>query len=55
LLRRAETDAKRLISDCEAARARLRSGIEHEYHAMRRGENELLSLLDRIKVLAQDY
>lgn len=55
LLRSAETDAKRLISDCEAARARLKSGIDYEYRAMRKGEDELLSLLDGIKALAQAY
>ena len=55
LLIRAETDAQRLINDCEALRLRLNAGIKHEYDAMRRGESELLSLLDGIKVLAQDY
>jgi hypothetical protein len=53
LLRHAETDAKRLLAECEAARARLNGGIDHEYGAMRRSENGLLSLLDGIRALAQ--
>jgi hypothetical protein len=55
LLSRAETDAQRLIDDCEALRLNLKNGIKHEYDAMRRGESELLSLLDGIKALAQAY
>jgi hypothetical protein len=46
LLSRAETDAQRLIEACEAVRRHLKGGIEHEYEAMRRGESELLRLLD---------
>lgn len=45
-LSRAETAAKRLIAECEAARLRLKGGIESEYRAMRRGEGALLALLD---------
>jgi hypothetical protein len=46
LLSRAETDAQRLLDDCEALRLRLKGGIKHEYDAMRQGESELLDLLD---------
>jgi hypothetical protein len=45
LVRRAETDAQRLISDCEALRLRLKGGIEQEYRAMRQGESHLYGLL----------
>jgi hypothetical protein len=45
LLSRAETDAQRLIDECEALRLSLKDGIKHEYDAMRRGESELLRLL----------
>ena len=45
LLSRTETDAQRLIEDCEALRLRLQGGIKHAYDAMRRGESELLVLL----------
>jgi hypothetical protein len=55
LLSSAETDAQRLISDCEALRLCLKGGIKHEYDAMRRGESELLSLIEGIKALAQAY
>ena len=49
LLSRAETDAQRLLDDCEAVRLRLKGGIKHEYDAMRRGESELLRLLDGVR------
>ena len=55
LLIRAETDAQRLLAECEAARARLNGGIDHEYAAMRRSEKGLLSLLDGIRALSQAY
>jgi hypothetical protein len=53
LLSRAETDAQRLIDECEALRLSLKAGIKHEYEAMRRGESELLRLLDRVLGLAK--
>lgn len=46
---RAETDAQRLLADCEAVKGRLRGGIKQEYAAKRRGESELLRLLGAIK------
>jgi hypothetical protein len=46
LLSRAETDAQRLLDDCEGVRLHLKGGISREYDAMRRGESELLRLLD---------
>jgi hypothetical protein len=49
LLRSAETDAQRLLDTCEALRLRLKGGINHEYDAMRRGESELLELLDGVR------
>ncbi len=49
LLSRAETDAQRLIDACEALRLRLKGGISREYDAMRRGESELLRLLDGVR------
>ena len=52
LLIRAETDAQRLINDCEALRLRLKGGIKQEYDAMRRGDSALLELLDAVKALA---
>lgn len=48
---RAETDARRLIDGCEALRLRLKGGIKDQYGAMRRGESDLLDLLDAITVL----
>lgn len=53
LLSRAETDAQRLIDACEAVRLRFKGGIKNEYEAMRRGESELLRLLDRVLGLAK--
>ena len=53
LMSNAETDAQRLIDDCEALRLSLKNGIKHEYDAMRRGESELPSLIDEIKALAR--
>lgn len=53
LLSRAETDAQRVLAECEALRLRLKGGIKHEYAAMRRGESELLDRLDRVKALAR--
>lgn len=52
LLSRAETVAQRLLADCEAVRLRLKGGIKHEYDAMRRGESELLGVLDDVEALA---
>ena len=52
LLSRAETDARRLLDDCEALRLRMKGGIKHEYDAMRRGESELLGVLDDVEALA---
>jgi hypothetical protein len=52
LLSRAETDAQRLLDDCEAVRLSLKGGIKHEYDAMRRGESDLLELLDGAKRMA---
>jgi hypothetical protein len=52
LLSRAETNAQRLLDDCEALRLRLKAGIKHEYEAMRRGESELLGLLDTANTLS---
>ena len=52
LLSRAETDAQRLLDDCEAVRLSLKGGIKHEYDAMRRGESELLRLLDSARECA---
>jgi hypothetical protein len=52
MLIRAETDAQRLIDECEALRLRLKAGIKHEYDAMRRGESELLGLLVEAEALA---
>jgi hypothetical protein len=46
LLSRAETDARRVLAECEAVRQTLKGGIQREYDAMRRGESELLGLLD---------
>jgi hypothetical protein len=51
----AETDAQRLIDACEALRLSLKTGIKNEYDAMRRGQSELLSLLDGIRALARAY
>lgn len=51
LMCRAETDAQRLIDECEALRLRLKGGINHEYDAMRRGQSELLSLVDGVKTV----
>jgi hypothetical protein len=53
LLSRAETDAQRLIDDCEALRLRLKGGIKNEYDAMRQGESALLGLLDGIEELVK--
>ena len=52
LLSRAETDAQRLIDECEALRLRLKGGIEREYRAMRQHEGELLRLLDSARECA---
>ena len=53
LVRRAETDAQRLIADCEAMRLCLKGGIDHEYEAMRRGESLLLELFDEAQALTR--
>ena len=53
LLSRAETDAQRLLDDCEDLRLHLKGGIKQEYDAMRRGESELLRLLDARTRMAQ--
>jgi hypothetical protein len=51
LLRRAETDALRLIAECEAARLHLKGGIEKEYGAMKREGSMLLGLLETARKL----
>jgi hypothetical protein len=51
LLSRAETDAQRLIDECEALRLSLKAGIKNEYEAMRRGESELVKLLATARTL----
>jgi hypothetical protein len=51
LLRRAESDAQRLLTDCETVRLRLKGGIEHEYRAMRRRESELVAIMDAAEAL----
>jgi hypothetical protein len=53
LVHRAETDAQRLIAECEAARLRLKAGINHEYDVMRRSESFLLGLLDAANALVK--
>ena len=53
LLIRAETDAQRLINDCEALRLRLNAGIKHEYDAMRQGQSHLIDLIDDALALAK--
>lgn len=53
LLSRAETDAQRLIDDCEALRLRLSGGIKHEYDAMIRGHSHLASLLEEAKEITR--
>ena len=53
LLSRAETDAQRLIEECEALRLSLKAGIKNEYDAMRRGESELLGLLGDVQALTR--
>jgi hypothetical protein len=53
MLIRAETDAQRLIDECEALRLRLKGGIKKEYDAMRQGESELSGLLNAVTRLAQ--
>ena len=55
LLSRAETDAKRLIADCEAARLRLLGGITQEYDAMRQGQSHLIDLIDDALLLATKW
>jgi hypothetical protein len=49
LVLRAETNAQRLVAECEALRLRLKSGIEYEYRAMRQNEGELQRLLDNAR------
>jgi hypothetical protein len=53
LTRRAESDAQRLLADCEAARLRLKGGIKHEYEAMRDGESTISILLDEATTLSK--
>ena len=53
LLIRAETDAQRLINDCEALRLRLKGGIKQEYDAMRQGQSHLIDLIDDALALAK--
>jgi hypothetical protein len=53
LLSHAETDAKRLIADCEAIRLRLKGGIKQEYDAMRQGQSHLIDLIDDALALAK--
>jgi hypothetical protein len=52
LVRRAETDAQRLVAECEAVKIRLKGGIKREYEAMRQNEGELLRLLDSARECA---
>lgn len=51
-LSRAETDARRVLAECEAVRQTLKSGIKHEYEAMGRGESKLLGLLKGVLAFA---
>ena len=51
LLSRAESDAKRLLAECEAVKSRLNGGIDHEYGAMRRGESRLHDLLAQARAM----
>ena len=51
-LHEAKISAGRLLSDCEDTRLLLKTGIAHEYKAMRRGESHLLDLLERTHALA---
>ena len=53
LLSHAETDAKRLIADCEAIRLRLKGGIKQEYEAMRHDARQLIDLIDDALLLAK--
>jgi hypothetical protein len=53
LLSRAETDAQRLLADCEAARLRLKGAIKNEYEGMRWCRSGLLPLLDDARSLAE--
>ena len=53
LKHRAETDARQLLADCEAARLRLKGGISQEYAAMRRGKSYLLTLISDASALAK--
>jgi hypothetical protein len=53
LLSRAETDAQRLIAECEAAGVRLMGGIDREYRMMRQGKSHLYGLLEDAGALAQ--
>lgn len=55
LISRAETDAKRLIADCEATRLRLKGGIKQEYDAMRQGQSHLIDLIDDALLLATKW
>ncbi len=52
LLSRAETDAQRLVAECEAVKIRLKGGIKREYEAMRQGESHLSRLLEDARALA---
>jgi len=55
LLSRAETDAQRLLSDCEALRLRLKGRIDLEYGAMGRGEGRILALLTDAERLSKRF
>jgi hypothetical protein len=51
-LSRAETDAQRVLAECESVRQTLKGGIQREYDAMRRGDSELMRLLGAVKHMA---
>lgn len=53
LLRRAETDAGRLLDACEAVQAHLKGGIDREYRAMRLGEAALMGLMNGAEMLTK--
>lgn len=42
----AESDAQRLLAECEAVRLGLKSGIGREYDAMKRGEGAISTLMN---------
>lgn len=54
LLRRAESDAQRLLAECEAVRLRLKAGIGSEYDAMKRGEGAISALMNTAIMLTTE-